>query len=280
MSDLRKTGWVRLHRASLDSSVWPNCVVWQVWCWCLLKANHQTKQFPFNGEDLTLLPGQFISSHDSALKDMPRDLTLQKLRTAWEYLKSTNRITIKSTNKFSIITITKWEDYQTDNIQTNKPVTNEQQTSNKPVTLNKNDKNYKNVKNEKKYLAFAEEDFIFPKLWAEQAKLHLERWVNFKAASGTAKLKSSYQAEIDLYADKPREYARLVERAIINGWKGLNAQISFEPNGQGVKEKKSVAEKNIEVLNEILQESKDYEIRRNGANPSESVLVLPELKTS
>lgn len=87
-------------------------------------------------------------------------LTPQKLRTAIKYLKSTGRITVKTNNKFSIITILKWEDYQCSNSQTNKRLTNEQQTNNKPLTTYKNIKNEKNIKNKEEKEVFLKEDLI------------------------------------------------------------------------------------------------------------------------
>lgn len=76
-------------------------------------------------------------------------LSIQQIRTALKKLKSTNEITIKSTNSFSIIKLTNWESYQWSNKQTNKRTTNEQQTSNKQATTNKNEKNNKEEKEEK-----------------------------------------------------------------------------------------------------------------------------------
>lgn len=148
MTDYTKQGWVRLYRKSIDSSIWKNPNTWFVWSWCLMKANHQTHQFPFNGTDLEVKEGQFITGINKAIEELPT-LTTQKLRTILKYLKSTGRITIKSNNKYSVITITKWEDYQQDNKQTNKRTTNEQQTNNKPTTTYKNDNNDNNDKNDK-----------------------------------------------------------------------------------------------------------------------------------
>lgn len=56
------------------------------------------------------------------------------------YLKSTNRITIKTNSQFTLVEIKKWEEYQLDNQQSNQPVTNQQPTSNHKQE-GKNDKN-------------------------------------------------------------------------------------------------------------------------------------------
>ena len=145
MNDSKKLGWVRFYRQSMDSSVWKNPTIWFVWSWCLLKANHETTQFPFNGNDILIKRGSFISGIFSAQKELPT-LSTQNIRTAFNYLKSTGRITITSTNKFSIITIVKYNDFQDNNTQTNKPLTNHSQATNKPLTTNNNDNNVNNEK--------------------------------------------------------------------------------------------------------------------------------------
>lgn len=146
MNDSKKQGWIRIHRIVMESSVWKSPVIWMIWCWCLLKSNHKRSVFPFNGSDIELLPGQFITGRESAIKELGT-LTPQQWRTAIKYLKSTSRITVQSNNKFSLITVLKWEEYQSDNQQTNQRVTNEQPATNQRVTTNKNVNNVKNVKN-------------------------------------------------------------------------------------------------------------------------------------
>lgn len=143
-------GWVKIHRKSMDSSVWKNPVVWMVWSWCLLEANHEVNKFPFNGSDIEILPGEFITGRESAMVDLKRvGITEQRWRTAMSYLKSTSRITIKTTNKFSLVKINNWTEYQQVNQQTNQPLTNEQPTTNQQLTTNKNVKNVKKDKNDK-----------------------------------------------------------------------------------------------------------------------------------
>ena len=94
--------------------------------------------------------GQIMTGFDRLASET--GLTLQKVRTSLNRLKSTNEITVKSSTQGTIIQIVNYSKYQvaTDEQQTsNKPITNEQQTDNKPITTNKNDNNEDNEKNEK-----------------------------------------------------------------------------------------------------------------------------------
>jgi hypothetical protein len=74
-------------------------------------------------------------------------------RTCLKNLKKSKKITIKTTNKYSIITIVNWDTYQNDqdiaNHQTNQQLTNNQPTTNQQLTTNKKDKKGKREESEK-----------------------------------------------------------------------------------------------------------------------------------
>lgn len=64
--------------------------------------------------------------------------TVQQTRTALSHLVSTNDITIESTPKFSIITLTDYDYYQQVNKPSGNQITNEQQTVQQTVSCNSN----------------------------------------------------------------------------------------------------------------------------------------------
>lgn len=139
-------GWIKLHRKSMTSSIWQSPMMWMVWCWVLMKANHESHKFPFNGVDMEIAPGQFITGVQKACTEVPT-LTPRKYRTAITYLKSTSRVTIKSYNKFSIVTVCGWSDYQASDKQDDKRATSKRQANDKQTTTYKKDKNKENDKN-------------------------------------------------------------------------------------------------------------------------------------
>lgn len=71
--------------------------------------------------------------------------------------KSTNEITIETTNRYSLITVTNWEEYQTlSEIQANKKAkysANKCQTDDKQMTNKRQQR-----KNDKKYTSYIKED--------------------------------------------------------------------------------------------------------------------------
>ena len=124
-------GWVKLYRDTLKSSVFQKPIIWYVWSWCLMKARHEQSKFPFNGNDMIIQPGQFVTGRHKALRELK--ISEQNYKTAVKYLKLTGRITSKVTNQFSLITIVNWSKYQSGNQQTNQQ-TNQPLTSHSPAT--------------------------------------------------------------------------------------------------------------------------------------------------
>jgi biotin operon repressor len=104
-----------------------------------MSANHKPKKW----KGIQIEAGQFITSRDKLSAELP--LSVQQVRTALDKLKSTGEITIKTTTKYSMISITNWSKYQESNQPINKQVTIKQPTSNQQVTTNNNDNNEDNV---------------------------------------------------------------------------------------------------------------------------------------
>jgi hypothetical protein len=67
-------------------------------------------------------------------------LSVQATRTSLKKLEKGGEINKRSTNKFSIVSICKYDTYQCRESPSNTPTTNEQQTNNKRATTSKEDK--------------------------------------------------------------------------------------------------------------------------------------------
>ena len=144
-------GYIKLYRKLIQWGWYQDNVVKSLFLHCLLMASF--RDFTWMGN--CLKAGQFITSYKSLSEEL--GFSVQQVRTAIKKLESTEEITSKSTNKYTLITVMNWENYQiedeTSNTVSNNPITNEQQTNNKQITNEqqhrKNYKNYKNVKNVK-----------------------------------------------------------------------------------------------------------------------------------
>lgn len=144
-------GYIKLHRSLLDWEWYNDSVVKDVFLHLLLSANHKDNKY----KGIEIKKGQLLTGRLKLASDL--NFTEMQIRTALKKLKSTNEITIKTTSKYSIISIKNWDKYQQDNQQDNQQTTNKQPTNNQQITTNNNEKNDKNDKNEKNI-------FVIPKI--------------------------------------------------------------------------------------------------------------------
>jgi hypothetical protein len=138
------TGWIKLHRKLLDWGWYYDANVLRVFIHLLLIASHTRKQWG----KLTINPGDVKIKQRDLAKELK--ITHQQLRSTLEKLQSTHEITIKTTNKYTVISVNNWSDYQQNNTQNNTQTTNKQHTSNTLTPYVKNVKNDKNNTNDLK----------------------------------------------------------------------------------------------------------------------------------
>ena len=99
-------------------------------------------------------------------------LSIQQTRTALEHLKSTDKITVKTTNKFSIITLIEYDCDFENNSQNNSLITDKQQTTqqsnNRPTILQEENKELRNQENAHTRESVSDERFDL--FWAAYPK--------------------------------------------------------------------------------------------------------------
>ena len=105
-----KNGYVRLWRKSLHSAVWKNPTLWRVWTWCLMKATYKECEHLVGRMLVRLLPGQFVYGRRAAADEM--GISESASRWAIKTLIKLGNLTSTATNKYSILTICKWQTYQ------------------------------------------------------------------------------------------------------------------------------------------------------------------------
>jgi DNA replication protein DnaD len=148
------TGWIKLHRKLLNSDMYRslNSVQRDVMVQILLSANHRTNQWEWKGKLFECKPGQFITSLNTLKNNCASAVTVQNIRTALNKLKTWQFLTYKSTKTGRLITVLNWDTYQ---VLHEEDQQSNQQTANKELTTNKNDKEVKNL-----YSRFFEERWL------------------------------------------------------------------------------------------------------------------------
>ena len=136
--NMRDKGWICLWRKITQWGWYHDVNTRVTFIHCLLMANYEDNIF--QGE--LIKRGSFVTSYSTLSQQA--GISIQQLRTALNHLKSTHELTIKTTNKFTIITVENYDLYQTINIEDNNQLTNDQQTTNKQLTTIKQ---YNNITN-------------------------------------------------------------------------------------------------------------------------------------
>ena len=121
-------GFVKLWRKTLDSGLLQNGPAWQLFGYLLLRATHKPYRTIVGGVVCELVPGEVVFGRSKAAADL--GLGEQQIRTALKLLKKMKIATSRSTNKFTVVSLVNWHNYQDDqaaaNQQTNQPVTSTQ----------------------------------------------------------------------------------------------------------------------------------------------------------
>lgn len=142
-------GWIKLHRKILDWEWYDDTNVVRLFVHFLLLANNTDKKW----RGIEIKKGQLVTSVAALSEQL--GLSTKQIRIAIDKLKGTNEIAIKTTNKFSLVTICKYESYQLSEEckgQTKgqaKGQTEGNQTANKGQQL-KNNKNIRSKEENKK----------------------------------------------------------------------------------------------------------------------------------
>ena len=140
-------GWIKLYRDLLEKPIWLNSTPEQktVLITVLMLANHDENEWDWNGKKFKVGAGQFVTSLPKLAEKCGDGISIQNVRTALKRFEKLEFLTDESTATGRVITIVNWGIYQGCDGEPNRPsnscLTEGQQTPNRGLTANKNDKN-------------------------------------------------------------------------------------------------------------------------------------------
>ena len=232
--------WVKVYRKLLEWE-WhtePNMV--SLFLHLIVLANYEDKRW----HGIVIKRGQLATSLIS-LSDIT-GISVQSVRTCLKRLEETGEILQKSTNKFRVITICKYDIYQdvtnADQQTTNKQLTNNQQTTNKQLTTTKEYKEDKN--NKKKILS---KDNIKEKVCiAPEFEVVFNTWLEYKherreSYKSPKSVQACYNKLLKLANGNPLIAGLIVEQSMANNWAGL-FPLKSDNNGLDNKQAKLIAD--------------------------------------
>jgi hypothetical protein len=100
-------GWIKLHRKIQKWEWADDPYTLATWIHCLLAANHEERRW----HGIIIPKGSFVTSYTKLAKIV--GISTKSVRTALEHLKQTRELASKSTSKYTLISITNWDSYQT-----------------------------------------------------------------------------------------------------------------------------------------------------------------------
>lgn len=120
-------GWVKLHRSLSTSAIASKPDYLAVWVHLLMDATHKPTSVLVGRQVVDLEPGQLVFGRK--VFSVKTGVSEAVIRSSLNVLQALQQITIKSTTKYSVISITNWSKYQEE-----KPSNDQQRTSNEPAT--------------------------------------------------------------------------------------------------------------------------------------------------
>lgn len=131
----QKETYIKLFHKILSWGWYGDTNTFRVFMHILLKANYKETEY----KGYKLKPGDCVFGRKTWAEEL--GLSERQVRTALEHLKSTNEVTTKTTNRFTIVHVEKWEFWQieegyTTNESTNKK-SNKRPTSDQQATTPK-----------------------------------------------------------------------------------------------------------------------------------------------
>lgn len=202
-------GYVKIYRHLLDNPVvCKDSDHLAVWMYLLLNATHKEMDVMFQGERVTLHPGQLITGRKSISSKM--GVEESKVKRILISFENDQQIDRQRSNKNSLITVKNWDKYQLSDQQDGQTVTSKCPASDQQVTTNKNVKNDKNVKNERKNIDPLEQAI-------ENFKDHRKKLRKPMTDHAVDLLRS----KLDKLATTDEKKIDLIDYAIGKGWLGV-----------------------------------------------------------
>lgn len=141
-------GFIKYYRKILDNPIiCKDSEHFAIWSYLLLNATHTEQEKMFNGQKITLKKGQLITSRKSVSEQF--NISESKCERVFKLFKNEQIIEQQTCSKNRLITIVKWNDYQSSEQQNEQQLNNKWTTTEQQVDTNNKDKKEKNDKNDK-----------------------------------------------------------------------------------------------------------------------------------
>lgn len=111
-------GWISLHRKLMDNPIYSNANMLKLWIHCLMKASHSGHDQLVGNQMVKLDIGEFVTGRNALADEFNKGAKKDEVvsaRTLWRWLKNFEEwqmLSIKSTTKYSVVTVVNWSEHQ------------------------------------------------------------------------------------------------------------------------------------------------------------------------
>lgn len=111
-------GWIAVQRKVQTSFVWANPFVLKLWMLCLFKANFTTNRILFNGQEIQVDRGQFITGRVALASEYNKgarrehQLSPTSINRWLNKFRDLQMVDISSNAKYSVVTVLNYDAYQ------------------------------------------------------------------------------------------------------------------------------------------------------------------------
>ena len=202
------SGFVVTHRSKLKWEWFTQPLTAHLFEFLILSANYKAKQW----QGITINRGQCITSISSICEKT--GLTARQARTSLKRLESTGEIKVKTTNRFTMVTVCNYSKYQLTEKQSDKQTTNKRQTNDKQTTTT--NKGNKGNKENNKDNTIELPEWLDGTLWNDY--LEMRKSIKKPATLKAQKIAINKLVEFKEQGSNPNA---IVEQSIMNSWQGL-----------------------------------------------------------
>jgi hypothetical protein len=136
-------GYIKLWRKAFDTGMHRNHKLWALWTWILGNVTHKEIKYMAGNQALTLKPGQIVTGRRRLAEELA--MSERNIRTCLLQLEKLENLTIKTTNRYSLLTVVNWGFYQSHDEKTTSKTTKNRPASDQQVTTKQECKNKRSI---------------------------------------------------------------------------------------------------------------------------------------
>ncbi len=196
-------GWIKSYRSILEWEWWGDHNTTILWIYILHAVNYEAKIW----RGIKIKPGQMITSVRHLAAETK--LSVKNIRTSLYKLQLTNELAIKTTNKYTLLTVRKWQYYQGEGAN---------KAASKAATVAATTKEVKN----KRIKDIGE--FVASLTPSEKLREAISDWIDMRIKNKKPPIEKAIElayTKVRMMASTEDEAVAIFNQSTLNNWSGV-----------------------------------------------------------